>query len=288
MLKLLIVEGNVKELREKALNAGSIAQSDLYRNVLNSLADDLECTIVYPADENGALPLSDELGVFDGITWTGSALNIYDRSRAVDCQIDFMKLCLAQRTCVFGSCWGLQVAVVAAGGEVVANTKGLQIGIARDIRITEDGLSHPLYRGKPPVFDAVTVHLDHVVQLPAGSMVLSGNDMSQVQAIQIKQGKSLFWGVQYHPEFDLEYFACIIRRYGQLLVDEGICKDNAHVEKWASDLVAALHDENGDGLRREYSLGNDVLDAHCRLLELSNWLSFLRETKANTNANASD
>ncbi len=280
MLKILIAEGNVKELRDKSASLGSVVQSDLYRNTLNSLADDLVCTIAYPADEDALLPQPNELADFDGIAWTGSALNIYDRGPAIDRQIDFMKLGLGQETRIFGSCWGLQVAVVAAGGEVAANAKGREIGIARDIRVTGEGLSHPLYSGKPPEFDAVTIHLDHVVRLPAGSTVLAANAMSDIQAIEMKCGDSVFWGVQYHPEFDLEYIAGLIRRYGKTLIEEGIRKDQAEVEKWAADLAAAQHEEGRVDLRRSYSLGSDVLDSRCRLLELSNWLSDVRQAKS--------
>jgi len=284
MLKILIVEGNEKALREKAAKEGSLAQSELYQKTLTALADDLICTIVYPADENAVLPQQSELADFDGIVWTGSALNIYRRSPAVDRQVDFMKQAFREKTRIFGSCWGLEVAAVAAGGEVAANAKGREVGIARDIRITEEGLCHPMYRGKPPAFDAVAIHLDHVVQLPAGSKVLSGNEMSQVQAIEIKQRESLFWGVQYHPEFDLEYIAGLIRRYNKTLIKEGIRKDEAAVEMWAADLETAHHDEDGNDLKRQYCLGSDVLDPGSRLLELSNWLSYLRQgkTKANT------
>ena len=281
MLKILIVEGNVKELRDKAVKAGSLAQSDLYQKILHTLADDLICTIVYPADKDAVLPGHSELAGFDGIAWTGSALNIYNRSPAVDRQIDFMKQALGEETRIFGSCWGMQVATVAAGGEIAANPNGREIGIARDIQITKEGLSHPMYKDKPPAFDAVTIHLDHIVQLPKGSKVLSGNDVSQVQGIEIKHGKSLFWGVQYHPEFDLNYIAGLIRRYHKALVNEGIRKNEADVEKWAADLTKAQHDEKGNDLKRQYCLGSDVLDPRARLLELSNWLSYLRQEKAN-------
>lgn len=284
MLKILIVEGNVKELREKAVNMGLLPQSDLFQKILHSLADDLTCTIVYPTDEDAVLPRPGELSAFDGIVWTGSALNIYDRGPAIDRQIEFMKRGFGEKTRIFGSCWGLQVAVVAAGGEVAANTKGREIGIARGIRITEEGLSHPIYGGKPPVFDAVTIHLDHVVRLPAGSRVLSGNDMSQVQAIEIICGEAVFWGVQYHPEFDLGYVAGLIRRYAKALIDEGIRKDDADVESWAADLEAAQNGKDGTGPERQYSLGSDVLDPRCRLLELSNWISWLRQTRADAGA----
>lgn len=278
MLKILIVEGNVKESREKAVIAGSLVQSDLYEKTLKSLADDVQGSIVYPTDEDAVLPQPQALTAFDGIVWTGSALNIYDRSPAVDRQIEFMKQCLGQETRIFGSCWGLQVATVAAGGEVAANAQGREIGISRDILITNEGLTHPMYRGKPHQFDAVTIHLDHVVRLPAGATVLSGNDISDVQAVEIRYGNSVFWGVQYHPEFDLEYISGLIRKYGKTLIDEGIRKDDADVDKWATDLAAAQYEEDGENLRKAYCLKSDVLEPRNRLLELSNWLSYLRQS----------
>jgi GMP synthase (glutamine-hydrolysing) len=277
MLKILIVEGNVKELREKAIKEGSYTQSDLYQNILQSLADDLDCIIVFPADEEAVLPKQSELRDYDGIVWTGSALNIYERGPAVDRQIDFMKQCFGEKTLIFGSCWGLQVAVVAAGGEVAANTKGREIGVARNIQITEEGSCHPLYSGKQQNFDAVSIHQDHVVKLPKEAKILSSNAMSEVQAIEMKMGESLFWGVQYHPEFDLNYIAGLIRRYGSALVEEGICQDETDVEKWAADLGLLQNHGGGNDLERRYSLGPDVLNSDARLLELSNWLDFIRK-----------
>lgn len=95
----------------------------------------------------------------------------------------------------------------------------------------------------------------------------------------MKYGKSVFWGVQYHPEFDLEYVSGLIRKYGKTLIDEGIRKDDADVEKWAADLTKAQHGDGGQDLRKTYCLDSDVLDPRHRLLELSNWLSCLRQEK---------
>ena len=293
MLKILIVEGNTKESRDQTVSRGALTQGGLYTKVLNALADDLECTLVCPSDSDAVLPTGEALAAFDGIVWTGSALNIYDGGPAIDRQIDFMKQGLEQDTRIFGSCWGLQIATVAAGGEVAANSRGREIGIARDIQITEPGRAHPLYRGKPEMFDAVAVHLDHVVKLPEGACVLSRNDMSEVQAIEIRRGDSIFWGVQYHPEFDLEYIADIIRKYEDALITEGISTDAWDVERWAADLEAVHFDRDQGELKGRYRLGEDVTDFASRLREISNWLSWLRdakveETSASLSAAAAD
>lgn len=278
MLKLLIVEGNTLKARELAVSSGSLAQSDLYEQTLLFLRMDANCTIVYPADEGEYLPTSAELENYDGIVWTGSSLNIYDNDPAITRQIDFMKECFDNDVKIFGSCWGLQVAVVAAGGEVVKNAKGREIGIARMIETTAEGKNHPLYKNKRGPFDAVAIHLDHTKKLPKGATVLSYNDMSEVQALEIRKNGSIFWGVQYHPEFDLKYMSMLVQKYKKMLVDEGICPDEDAVDQLSSDYLNVHNDKSRDDLKSRHKMGLDVLDPHHRLQEISNWLEFLQQS----------
>ncbi len=278
MLKLLIVEGNTKEGRDMAIAAGSQTQSDLYEKTLLWLRPDAQCMIVCPADADAILPKGADLEAFHGIIWTGSSLNIYEDDPAITRQIDFMKTCFEHNVKIFGSCWGLQVAVVAAGGKVVRNQKGREIGIARDIHTTEEGQTHPLYSGKTGPFDAVAVHLDHVEDLPVGATVLSGNDMSEVQALEIKYGNAIFWGVQYHPEFDLKYMAYILQKYKKMLVDENICADETAVDQLSADYNNMHNDKSRDDLRKRLKMRDDVIDPSVRLQEVSNWLEFVEHT----------
>ena len=60
-------------------------------------------------------------------------------------QIDLMRAVYASRTPAFGSCWGIQVAAVAADGDVRPNPLGREVGFAR--RLTPDG-------GRPVASDA--------------------------------------------------------------------------------------------------------------------------------------
>ena len=80
------------------------------------------------------------------------------------------------------------------------NPRGREIGFGRRIRITEAGVKHPLFKSKPPVFEALTVHLDEVESLPLKGTVLAMNDHSGVQAAEIQYEGGVAWGVQYHPE----------------------------------------------------------------------------------------
>lgn len=275
MLKLLIVEGNTREGRDLAEKAGSLTQSSLYEKTIRFLRADAHCTIAYPTDVDHVLPVGNELERYDGIIWTGSSLNIYDDDPAITRQIDFMKDCFKQNVKIFGSCWGLQVAVVATGGKVAKNAKGREVGIARDIVTTEDGKHHPLYKNKRGPFDANAIHLDHVEKLPEGAIVLSGNEISEVQAVEIRRGNAIFWGVQYHPEFDLEYMAFIVQKYKKMLVDENICVDEAAAERLAADFLTAHNHPDRKDVTDQHKMGADILDPCCRLQEISNWLDFV-------------
>ncbi len=270
--RILVVEGNTKDSRAALVAAGGHVTADLYVETLRTCLPGAVCDVARPTDPDGGLPAGTGLGDYDGIAWTGSALNVYDREPAVTRQIDLAKAAFASGVPIFGSCWGVQVAVVAAGGDVALNPRGREFGIARKITLTEAGRSHPLYHGKEAVFDAVAVHKDEVTRLPPGATVLAGNAVSAIQAVEFTAGRSSFWGVQYHPEFDLPEIGSIARRYADALVAEGFFEDGAAVDRFA-DLTAALRKSPS---RRDIAwlLGADadVLDERVRLAEIHNWI----------------
>ncbi len=90
----------------------------------------------------------------------------------------------------FGSCWGLQVAVTAAGGEVRANPRGREFGFARRILLSDAGREHPLFSGKPAAFEAPAIHRDEIASLPAGAALLAVNDFG-VQAASFTHDAAL-------------------------------------------------------------------------------------------------
>ena len=48
-----------------------------------------------------------------------------------------------------------------------------------------------------------------------------------LQAAEIRLPKSTFWGVQYHPEYSIAEIAAMARRYGEVLIRDGLVKDPA-------------------------------------------------------------
>src|ERR1044072_9529696 len=173
MARVLVIDGNQAAVRAKHKSVGGTDSGEGYAATLKRLVPDLECDIVRPADEEPKLPSGVALADYDGVAISGSALNIYSRELAVERQIDLAKAVFAAGVPCFGSCWGLQVGVTGAGGEVGGNPRGREFGVGRPIQPTAEGREHTMFQGKPEVFEAVTVHTDTVARLPAGSTPLA-------------------------------------------------------------------------------------------------------------------
>jgi GMP synthase (glutamine-hydrolysing) len=202
---------------------------------------------------------------------TGSALNIYNGGAPVMRQIELAKAVFASGVPFFGSCWGLQVAVTAAGGEVRANPRGREFGFARRILLSEAGRKHPLFAGKPIAFEAPTIHRDEIASLPPAATILADNDFG-VQAAVFTHGPGTFWGVQYHPEYDYLDIAAAAERYGTTLIAEGMFRDANALANFASELRALQAHPADEPLLWKHGLGPAMREQTLRLLEIRNWL----------------
>jgi GMP synthase (glutamine-hydrolysing) len=267
---ILVIDGNKAATREQQVAAGGQPTGEGYTRVLTQLAD-VSCDIVRPADGEVRLASGSGLAAYDGVAITGSALNVYDGGADIERQIDLARATFAAGVPFFGSCWGLQVAVTAAGGRVRRNPLGREFGFARRIELAEAGRRHPMFRGKPPVFEAITVHGDDVEQLPEGAVVLASNDMG-VQALELRHGPGIFWGVQYHPEYSFAEIASTALRYGAALIEEHLFIDRTELEAFVADLRALMRDPADRRLTWKHGLGPALQEDTLRLVELRNWL----------------
>jgi GMP synthase (glutamine-hydrolysing) len=269
--RILVIDGNVAEIRARQVAALGYDSGRGYAQVLHRLDGALQIDIVCAAD-GAALPPGAALENYAGVTMTGSALNIYNGGVAVTRQIELVKAVFAAGVPFFGSCWGLQVAVTAAGGEVRANPRGREFGFARRVSLSDAGREHPLFAGKPIVFEAPTVHRDEIASLPAGAATLAVNDFG-VQAASFNVGRGTFWGVQYHPEYDYVDIAAAAERYGETLVKEGMFRDAPALSAFAADLRALQAAPADPTLLWKHGLGPAMSHEALRLLEIRNWLN---------------
>jgi GMP synthase (glutamine-hydrolysing) len=269
---LLVVEGNTAEGRAAQVEAGGQIMSDGYAVLLRKLQPDAVVDICYAADPGANLPIGGLEG-YDGVAITGSALNVYDGGPEIAQQTELAREVFKSKTPLFGSCWGLQVITVAAGGMVRASPKGRELSVGRRIALTSAGREHAMYGGKASVFDAVTVHLDEVETLAPGSTVLATNAQSAVQAAEIRVDGAVAWGVQYHPEFSLADMAVIVKRYGRRLIKEGFFADEAARDAYVADLATLDREPGNKPLAWRYGIDETVLNPAIRTAELANWIA---------------
>jgi GMP synthase (glutamine-hydrolysing) len=275
ILKFLIAESEPPQAREKRRRSVGRSSGETYESLLEHVAPEAEWTRVQPADEGAnAVPIGD-LSQFDGVFVTGSPLHLYDDKPECRRIIDFMRAVFASGTPSFGSCAGLQVATVAAGGTVRAMGERREAGFARRIFPTDAGRTHPLLTGRPNAFDAPAIHTDEVAELPTGAILLASNGTTAVQAAEIRFDQGIFWGVQYHPEISLFEVAAALRRQSDDLIQHGLAADEDAVEQHAA-LVDALHEApDRPDLAWQLGLDQEVTVPQKRAIEIHNFIEHL-------------
>jgi GMP synthase (glutamine-hydrolysing) len=277
--KLLIVDAYDPPGRAGLLRAGACLAGGLYRRALAEVAPAATLDVVEFSGHGFELAPGVGLGDYDGIVWTGSSMTVHHDTPAVRSQLAFVRAAFAQGVPSFGSCWAAQIAVTAAGGRCQPNPRGREFGVARKIGLSEAGRGHPLFRGKPAVFDGLTSHEDHIVELPPGAALLAGNRFSPVQAVAVSHERGQFWALQYHPEYRLEDVAALsVAREAQLIA-QGSFADPAAAARWRADLRALEAEPGREDLRFALGIDDDVLDPAIRLCELHNWVAQLQQLR---------
>ena len=259
MKKILVVEGNLKEENQSFSEAGIQTHTESLKHSLSYFTDQLNIDVVNPSSDENISENIDTLESYDGLIWGGSSLNIYNNTPEIKRQIEFMKECQKKIKKVLAICWGMQVAVTAAGGEVKKGEKGSHRGIARDIEINENGLNHPLYKNKNKKFNTPAFNFDEVVTLPDNSTLLASNPINNVQGLNFKIGNCDVWGLQYHPEITYNKMINLIIFRKDRLIERGAFKDQNHIDDHIKNI----------------EMENKKLDKLSRMRELENWLDYL-------------
>lgn len=259
MKKLLIVEGNLREENQSFSEVGIQTHTQSLQVSLNHYSKDLQYDVVNPSSDVSLKTVKDKLLKYDGLVWGGSSLNIYNDTPEIRKQIEFMKECQKKVKNILAICWGMQVAVTAAGGEV-KKAEGSHIGIANEITINENGLNHPIYRNKEKKFNSPAFNFDEVKTLPQNAVCLASNKINKVQSLYFKVNETNVWGLQYHPEITYEKMISLIEfRKDRLIENRKVFNNEQDVENHISFI------------KKEIS----ITDKEKRMVELKNWLNQL-------------
>jgi GMP synthase (glutamine-hydrolysing) len=154
-----------------------------------------------------------------GIIVSGSPLSVTDRAPWMLQLGDDLLRVAARGTPVLGVCFGHQLLAGAAGGEVVPNPHGREIGTVR-VQLTDAGRKDVLFASWAggTEIEVQATHIDAVDPLPAGATVLASNENTAAQAYRLSETVA---GVQFHPELWAEAMRDLILSRREKLVAEG-------------------------------------------------------------------
>lgn len=272
-IRALIIDGYDKKSRTEFDTVGMTKACDLYKNMLLHERPEAKIDIFFPSDPDGAL--ARQLSDYNTILWTGCNLTVYNTHEdRVRNQIEIAKSAYSLGIPSFGSCWGLQIAVFAAGGKVSAHPKGKEMGVARKISLTNLGSQHPMYTGKRATFDAFISHDDEVNELPQDSELLASNEYTKVQAAVVRHQKGEFWGVQYHPEYNLVEMARLIKARQEKLITQKFFSHEKDLITYTDSLEKIAKNPNLKDLSWQYAIDQDIIDKEYRTLEFKNFINY--------------
>ncbi len=260
-LNLLVVEGNLQKENQNFINSGIQTHAESLRESLSYYTTDLNIDVFNPCAEKSFDKILTKIQKYDGLIWGGSSLNIYNDCIEIRRQISFMKECFRNIKKILAICWGMQVAVTAAGGQVKKSSNGAHIGIANNIEINKNGLNHPIYKSKNKIFNSPAFNFDEVSTLPEGAIHLASNKINKVQSIHFKKDLSEVWGLQYHPEITYNKMITLIKFRKEKLINERKCfKNEDEIQKHIKFIEEEIKKSKKE----------------LRMMELKNWLDYLK------------
>ena len=259
-LNILICEGNTPEEGKIFQDVGIPTHTESLKESLSYYNQNLTIEVLNPCLEIDLNEVVPKLKKYDGLIWGGSSLNIYNDTLEIRRQIAFMKECFKNIKKMLAICWGMQVAVTAAGGEVKKGINGSHIGIANNVELTNDGLNNPLYKDKNNKFNTPAFNFDEVVTTPKDAVCLASNKINKIQGINFKTGISEIWGLQYHPEITYQKMVNIIKfRKDALIKNRNIFKNEEEIDNHINFIEEEIK----------------ISDKNSRMLELRNWLNLI-------------
>ena len=260
-LNILVCEGNTPEEGKVFQDVGIPTHTESLKESLAYYDKNLKIEVLNPCLELDLDKIVPDFKKYDGLIWGGSSLNIYNDTPEIRRQISFMKECFKNIKKILAICWGMQVAVKAAGGEVKKGIKGSHIGIANDIELTKQGLNSLFYEDKKNKFNSPAFNFDEVVTTPIGAIHLATNKINKIQGLNFKNGVSEVWGIQYHPEITYEKMVNIIKFRKEALIKK---RKRFRNEEEISNHIRFIEEEI------------KVSEKDSRMLELRNWLNIIQ------------
>lgn len=169
--------------------------------------------------EGGLLP--PHLDDIAGVVITGSPAMVTDRQPWSEAVARWLAYELRERQApvpVVGICYGHQLIAHALGGRVDYNPRGREIGTVT-LHGTGALADDPLLGGLDFPLQAHVTHMQSVVELPPGAVLLAHSEQEPHHAFRLGER---VWGLQFHPEFNDEIMHAYVELLGERMAGEGL------------------------------------------------------------------
>lgn len=152
------------------------------------------------AVKDGFFPV--DLTRFDGVMITGSPASAQSDAPWVARLLDLIRQMHADRTPMFGACFGHQAIALALGGGLGPNPGGWVHGLNASSTMLRPAWAQDL----PDQLRLYASHAEQVTSLPGGALVISRAKGCEVSGFAIDRH---VYTTQNHPEMTREFFAAL-------------------------------------------------------------------------------
>jgi GMP synthase (glutamine-hydrolysing) len=153
-----------------------------------------------------------------GVVITGSHTRVTEHQPWSERTAGWLPGAIARDLAILGIGYGHQLLAYAAGGRVEDNPNGMEFGSV-EVHLRPAARNDALFKDFSGPLHVQSVHIQSVTHLPAGARLLASSELDSHQAFRLG---ARAWGIQFHPEFNVEIVLEYIRHYQRALEEQGM------------------------------------------------------------------
>jgi len=158
---------------------------------------------------------------FSAVIISGSNAMITDNHAWIIRAEKWIREAVASGIPFLGICFGHQLLAAALGGKVADNPNGIEVGTV-EIHLQPHSATDALFADMPEIIPSHVSHRQSVLRIPPGAVHLASSAMESNHAFRFG---ARVWGLQFHPEFNVEVAQGYLDYYRPVLVKRGVDVD---------------------------------------------------------------
>jgi GMP synthase (glutamine-hydrolysing) len=184
-----------------------------------------------------------------GVVITGSHTRVTEHQPWSERTAAWLPGAVAQDLPILGIGYGHQLLAYSAGGMVQDNPNGMEFGSV-EVHLRPAARDDALFKDFPDPLHVQSIHIQSVTHLPAGARLLASSGLDPNQAFRLG---ARAWGIQFHPEFNVEIVLEYIQHYQRDLEEQGTdpaglvrqCRSAPHGRELLSRFAHTLETQAG-------------------------------------------